>query len=304
MTRLIHIKKITSQLIALLLLISLGSCMSSMSGTSPIASQPFDASGYVTLSLELSVIQSGFAFIEDLYISPSGQVYIVDSSRHYIYRLNPVDATIDSLGGQGVGNYQFNRPVSIDATNDLKIFVSDRGNRRIQMFDRRFQYLGSFQKQDQRGRQVSYEPTILCVNQLGELHFWDEDTSTLIKSTGNLSHNEQFSPNTSFLARSPSDCVISEATILLVDAVAGSIHRYNEFGRYIGFLGGFGNVRSLAITGQSLWLLTDNYILKSGLNGSIEKVYIMDDAGIVGLRSHGNQLYLYSTSSIFTAPAD
>lgn len=300
MIRLIQIKKISYQLTGLLSLFLLGSCMSSMTGSSSQNSRPFDASGFEVQPLELALIQSNFASIEGLYVSPSGQIYIVDGARHYIYRFNPDSATLDSLGGQGSGNYQFNSPVSIDATNDLKIFVSDRGNRRIQMFDRRFQYLGSFQNQDNRGRYLSYEPTTICVNQLGELHFWDADAFTFIKTTSSLSRNDQFSANTSGFTQNPTDCVISESTIYLLDSVTGNIHRYSEFGRYIGFLGGFGNAKSLAVDNQTLWILTDNYILKSALNGSIEKAYIVKENGILGLKSNANRLYLYTNSAVYS----
>jgi hypothetical protein len=50
---------------------------------------------------------------------------------------------IDSLGSRGSGDYQFDKPVDIDVSNGLRIYISDNGNNRIQVYDRRFQYLSS-----------------------------------------------------------------------------------------------------------------------------------------------------------------
>jgi hypothetical protein len=261
---------------------------------------PFDTSGYQIETLTLSQINIPFTSITDVYVSPSGQLYILDDVRHYFYRFDSVSGVLDSLGGQGSGNYQLNNPVSIDATNDLKIFVSDKGNSRIQMFDRRFQYLGTYQKQDNRNRLLTYEPTILCVNRVGELHFWDDSQGIFFKTTSNITMNDQFSPSFREITGSPSDCAISDTTIFLLDSTTSLIHRYNEFGRYLGFLGGFGKTKSITVSDDTLWILTDEHVIMAGLNGSINRVFHTEIDDVTGIRARASNIYLYSKSTIYT----
>lgn len=280
---------------ALLLFVS---CANRIPRSSLDSFKVFDASGFEVLELTLTDIDMPFTSISDVYVSPSGLLYVVDNLRHYLYRYDPISTSLDSLGGRGAGDYQFNNPVSIDATNDLKIFVADRGNRRIQLFDRRFQYLGSHQIQDNRNRTISYEPTILCVNRVGELLFWDDNHETLNKSTSNLTQNTQINTSISELSGSPADCALSDSTIYLLDPSTGHIHRYNEFGRYIGYLGGYGKVKSITITDDTLWILTDEYLIQSGTNGSIVKVKKVASTDYRGVRSHNNRFYLFTNTKI------
>lgn len=280
---------------ALLLFVS---CASRIPRSTSDSFNSFDASGFEVRELTLTDINLSFSSISDVYVSPSGLLYVLDNVRHYLYRYDPTSTSLDSLGGRGSGDYQFNYPVSIDATNDLKIFVADRGNRRIQLFDRRFQYLGSHQIQDIRNRTINYDPTILCVNRVGELLFWDNDNETLNKSTSNLTQNTQINTSISELSGSPADCALSDSTIFLLDSSTGLIHRYNEFGRYIGYLGGYGKIKSIAITDDTLWILTDEYLIQTGTNGSIDQVIKVASTDYLGVRSHNNRLFLFTDTKI------
>ncbi|HBX67068.1 MAG TPA: hypothetical protein DEG32_13255, partial [Balneolaceae bacterium] len=62
----------------------------------------------------------------------------------------------------------------VDATNGLKVFVTDYNNRRVQVFDKRGQYLSSIAGKDTFGNTRRYNPTQVSVNGLGEVFFVDE----------------------------------------------------------------------------------------------------------------------------------
>lgn len=65
----------------------------------------------------------------------SGNAYIADTNNHRIQIYDSGGNYINTLGSQGIGDFQFDHPnhPAIDADNHL--FVADEGNHRVQIFD-------------------------------------------------------------------------------------------------------------------------------------------------------------------------
>ncbi len=112
-------------------------------------------------------------------------VFVVEQGRNRILQLDHTGTLIHTFGNRGSGDFQFDRPFDIDATNGLKIYISDRRNERIQVFDRRWQLLSSVEGYSQGIRQQSVRPSWIGVNRLGELLFYDERSGMMIKMDEN-----------------------------------------------------------------------------------------------------------------------
>ncbi len=76
----------------------------------------------------------GFYGPRDIAVSPDGKLYIVDQGRSRIVIFDPATETFTPIGSSGKGEGQFGEPMGI-AIGDGLVFVTESGNRRIQVLD-------------------------------------------------------------------------------------------------------------------------------------------------------------------------
>ena len=78
---------------------------------------------------------SGFYGPRDIAVGPNNQLYIVDQGRSRIAKFDPATETFPLVWGTpGSGEGQFSEATGITVADNL-VFVADRGNGRIQVFD-------------------------------------------------------------------------------------------------------------------------------------------------------------------------
>jgi sugar lactone lactonase YvrE len=81
----------------------------------------------------------------DVVVAPSGQIYIVDShgagGENRITRWAADGTYIESWGETGYGPGQFHDPHALAMDSQGRIFVGDRGNSRIQIFDQEGEFI-------------------------------------------------------------------------------------------------------------------------------------------------------------------
>ena len=139
---------------------------------------------------EKNIIFSGLENATSIYATQD-HLFVVESGKHRLLKLDHNGNLIETLGGLGTGDYQFDTPIDVDATNGLKIYVTDYGNERIQVYDRRFQYLGSITGESGfQNRRIS--PMQLVVNDFGELFVYDERSKSILKFDENGSLRDSF----------------------------------------------------------------------------------------------------------------
>ncbi len=137
---------------------------------------------------DLEVIYSGLDNPTSIYATQD-HLFVVESRKHRILKLDHEGELLETVGGLGSGDYQFDTPIDIDATNGLKIYISDYRNNRVQIFDRRFQYLSTIKNpQNQR----SFRPTQVLVNGFGELFVYDESSKSIHRYDENGNWRDSF----------------------------------------------------------------------------------------------------------------
>jgi len=142
---------------------------------------------------EAQVIFDGLVNATSIYATQD-HLFVVESGKHRLLKLDHDGNLIERLGGLGTGDYQFDRPIDVDATNGLKIYISDYGNNRIQIYDRRFQYLGTITGETAfRDRRI--QPTQLVVNNFGELFVYDGSSKSILKFDENGNYIDFFKVN-------------------------------------------------------------------------------------------------------------
>ena len=107
-------------------------------------------------------------------------LFVVESGKNRILKLDLLGNLVTSTGTLGSGDYQFDTPIDVDATNGLRIYISDNRNNRIQIFDKRSQYLSTIRRYPRARSSRPIRPTYLAVNGFNELYFYDQDSNSII----------------------------------------------------------------------------------------------------------------------------
>lgn len=131
-------------------------------------------------TIELHTIYTGLNNPTSIYATKDA-LFVVEQGKNRIVKFSFEGKELATLGGLGSGDYQFDTPVDVDATNGLKIFVSDYENGRVQVFDRRFQYLSSIKAKGDFGRKRTFRPTQIAVNGYGEVFIYDKGNKEFLK---------------------------------------------------------------------------------------------------------------------------
>jgi sugar lactone lactonase YvrE len=77
-------------------------------------------------------------------ITADNHIAIIGGNNNKVVKYDLKGRMITSWGTPGTGNGQFNTVHAIDIDKDRKLYVSDRGNGRIQIFDENGKYLDQF----------------------------------------------------------------------------------------------------------------------------------------------------------------
>jgi ribosomal protein L35AE/L33A len=160
-------------------------------------------------------------------------IYVVEQGNHRILKLSLDGKLIEKHGNRGNGNYQFDNPVDIASSTGLKIFVSDAGNNRIQVFDKRGQYLSSIKGNEKFRTNATISPEHIGINKLGEIFFYDSRSKSLGKYNEDGAYLDQIPIPTDI--KSVSGLQISGSKIFLLDTKSDLIHQISDNGFYESF---------------------------------------------------------------------
>lgn len=198
-------------------------------------------------------------------VTPSGLIYLTEKKRHRVLAVTTSGERTDSLGALGSGDYRFNQPVSVDATNGLKIYVADQNNARVQLYDRRFQYLSSItgEKIEQGGR---FSPTQIQISSSGDLFAYDRDRHIIHVFDPFGNYDRAIDPRR-YQIGSDIHMKMSGSELLILDREAGIIHKFTAEGGYLNFIGGFGGTIRIHGTEDSIWGVFADRVVRFGTLG-------------------------------------
>ncbi len=111
-------------------------------------------------------------------ISPSGNIYVTDNSTSEITKLDTLGNKLATFGGYGWDNEGLDNPVHVFA-DQLKIYVTDKNNNRIQIFDKDLNYISSL-KTELLSSPFSYPENCVASSQ-GDIFIYDSENSRIVK---------------------------------------------------------------------------------------------------------------------------
>lgn len=217
----------------------------------------------------LEWLVSGLEDARSLQISSAGNLFLVETRRNRILKISTDGEKIDSLGRLGTGDYQFDMPVAIDPSNELKIYVSDRNNRRIQLFDRRFQYLSTLHLPRMPGLPSYYEPGLISIDRAGQIFFIDDGNYRVYRFDRHGRYETHFELFTDEERIIPGSFVIFDDELWIVERNGNHLHRFSTSGIYLGFIYIPDPARCLRVHQNQLWVLGNHKLMNIDQTGEI-----------------------------------
>ncbi len=129
-------------------------------------------------------------------------VWVVDGRADRVLKLTPSGAKLLELGGFGYSREQFHDPTQVAVTDDGKVFVADRGNKRIQVFDRLGHHIMEIKDGFQAPVGVAIDPDgllLIADERLDKIGLYTDTGHPLARYSG-LSKTDRFRSPTDFVA--------------------------------------------------------------------------------------------------------
>lgn len=132
-------------------------------------------SGVVRSSVEI------FESARSLTIASNGELYCIDRERNTVHHLSGDGAVLNTIGGQGWGQHEFDAPTDITSTFLLEVFVTDYNNRRIQRYDRELHFVQTYDESTLPPSIGRFQPFAAAVSKHGELFIVERDGKRILK---------------------------------------------------------------------------------------------------------------------------
>lgn len=115
------------------------------------------------------------------YISSSGFIYVTDKGKDEVIQLDTLGNLLKDIGGFGWSQSQFDEPVDVFA-DPLSVYVTDKNNHRIKMFDRKLNFLSELYTRENENENERFGyPNGCVVSNQGDLYVLDSENKRIIK---------------------------------------------------------------------------------------------------------------------------
>jgi hypothetical protein len=253
--------------------------------------------------IEFREMVSNLSRVTDMYATPSGHLYVLETGKNRLIKYDTAGKRIEVLGSRGIGDYGFNRPGSVDATNGMRIYVADTNNNRVQLFDRRHQYIGTIRAPERQGfSSVHFAPAKVTVNKFGETFVYDNDSENILRFNEQGRFVQSVDLKLFDIDTPLSSLTNFEDTLFLAERQRNAIHMISSGGGYLGFIPTSAAVRALFRSERHIWAVSSTHIYRLDFRGRIvEKNGHTIRGNITAITAHDRRLFIATESAIFTA---
>ncbi len=114
-------------------------------------------------------------------INSAGFFYISDSQTNEVIKTDSLGNILKVIGGFGWTENTFDNPADISA-NILSVYVADKNNNRIQVFDKDLNFVSAFSNYDNGNEKTQFKyPTAVAVSNQGDIYILDSDNKRVLK---------------------------------------------------------------------------------------------------------------------------
>ncbi len=267
-----------------------------------IFNSDYAAADSINKSIEFTEFISGLNRVSDIYATPLGNLYIVETGRNRLLKYDKSGRRIETLGSRGIGDYGFDRPRSVDATNGMRIYVADTNNNRVQLFDRRHQFIGSLRAPERQGiSAVHFSPLFVTVNKFGETFVYDSDSENIIRYNEQGRFVQAIDLKLFDIDTRPSSVTNFEDTLFIAESGRNVIHMISSGGGYLGFIPVILPVKGIFRSERHIWAVTSEYIYKLDFRGSISDAFAHSvSENITGITAIGGRLFVATNTRVLS----
>ncbi len=282
----------------------------------PLAAQPVDS---------LLTRMDTLAFFEDaraLSADRVGRLYVLDGAKATLTQLSSEGIILNTWGGPGQGDYEFDDPSDVDPSEGLVIWVADAGNGAIKRFSSEFLHLETLSLAEaQAGQRAGYtgfreregnpdtdlvgRPLAVGQTISEDLFALDLERNAVIKWDADRRVERIFGGYDDG-AGALSDPVAlelgSEGQVFVADQGHEAVMVYDRFGQFLHRLadGIATEVSSLAMHRNRLLIVLPARILVYEATGRLAITYAVDIGDpLVDVAVAGQHLYLLTASHLF-----
>jgi|GEM_PF-306469 len=192
----------------------------------------------VNYILPQSIIFSGqigsFNSAKSFSINSLGYIYVTDVSSNEIIKLDTLGNVIKSIGGYGWKESSFDYPIDVFAA-PLNIYVADKNNNRIQLFDKDLNFLSFFSKQNSDDDRIRFRyPLCSAISSQGDIMILDSDNRRILKFNSRWEYQTSIGSYDagSFALVNPKHFTITnDSKLLVVDS--NNLILFDQFGNGI-----------------------------------------------------------------------
>lgn len=210
------------------------------------------------LSLLLQIIPSvtvirsfggNFQSAQCFMVQQNGNSYLIDEKKSLLQNYAANGTVIRAVGGQGLGNYEFNNPTDVSSSFLLDVYVTDFNNKRIQRYDKHLNYIQTYDETTLSAELSGFQPRACALSTQGDLFVIDIDGNRILKldTRGRLVREFGTFKDGAGMVVEPKDITVSPSDeIFILDK--SKILLYDRFGNYLKMLPlsgeGWGNLQA------------------------------------------------------------
>ncbi|HLX11643.1 MAG TPA: NHL repeat-containing protein [Bacteroidota bacterium] len=133
-------------------------------------------------SSAVPTVLGAFQNASSFSVSPSGTIYVLDRGTNEVLKLSSTGAILARTGGFGWSEFSFSQPADLHAPNDIRVYVADYGNHRVEYFDGNLNYLSSLLMHDNPDPDQRFGyPRSVAMDRYGSLFITDGEDSRIAK---------------------------------------------------------------------------------------------------------------------------
>lgn len=264
-----------------------------------ISSNNYRAQSYNKVN-EFGKFQNASSFA----ITMNGIIYVTDSYKNELYKLDTLGNVLAFIGGYGWDTSQFDDPVDVFAT-PLNVYVADKNNNRIQIFDKDLNFLSVFTTSDNTDNNFAFGyPTSVGVSGQGDMFILDSDNDRILKYdlNGNFSQEIGGVDAGEFSISSPIKFAVSKNGNVFV-LESGFVDVFDQYGNGLFKLKTNSEIENINITFSYLTLVNPETvsIINLANRNKIFKQFKFNDnqTTITDGLVFNNKLYILTKHSIF-----
>jgi len=245
-----------------------------------------------------------FSAASSFHVNSAGFFFVTDAGNDKLYKIDTLGNVIKETGGYGWSQSSFDVPNDVFAT-PLNIYVADKNNHRIQMFDKDLNFISSLSTRNNENKDLRFGYPLSCtVTNQGDLFILDSENKRIVKFDlfGNFSQNFGGYDWGKYALSDPSKLACDPANnIYASDGIKVLI--YDQFGNGIGIISAEEEITGLNIIFSKLTVNTTKNIYIADLSSqqfTLEKIKtdteLNDD--IISSIIFNNKLYVLTKKRI------